>query len=164
MSIVDIILLICFVPALINGIRKGFISQVISIISLIAGVWVSYEFASVVGEWIGQYIEASGNVLKIIAFAVIMIGVFFLLGLLGKLLEGIISFVMLGWVNKLLGAAFALLKAGLIVGLVIMLFSSLNNNLHLVSEEVLAQSSLYTPLKDMAYTVFPYLKSMFFWN
>ena len=48
--------------------------------------------------------------------------------------------------------------------LVIMLFSSLNNNLHLVSEEVLAQSSLYTPLKDMAYTVFPYLKSMFFWN
>lgn len=164
MSIVDIILLICFVPALINGIRKGFISQVISIISLIAGVWVSYEFASVVGEWIGQYIEASENVLKIIAFAVIMIGVFFLLGLLGKLLEGIISFVMLGWINKLLGAAFALLKAGLIVGLVIMLFSSLNNNLHLVSEEVLAQSSLYTPLKDMAYTVFPYLKSMIFWN
>ena len=164
MSIVDIILLICFVPALINGIRKGFISQVISIISLIAGVWVSYEFASVVGEWIGQHIEASENVLKIIAFAVIMIGVFFLLGLLGKLLEGIISFVMLGWINKLLGAAFALLKAGLIVGLVIMLFSSLNNNLHLVSEEVLAQSSLYTPLKDMAYTVFPYLKSMIFWN
>lgn len=164
MSIVDIILLICFVPSLMNGIRKGFISQVISIVSLIAGIWVSYEFASMAGEWIGQYIEASENVLKIMAFALIMVGMFLVLGLLGRFLEGIISFVMLGWVNKLLGAAFALLKAGLIVGLLIMVFSSLNNNLHLVSEEVLAQSALYTPLKDMAYTVFPYLKSMIFWN
>lgn len=164
MSIIDIILLICFVPALINGIRKGFISQVISIVSLIAGVWVSYEFSSIVGAWLGQYIEASENVLKIIAFAVIMLGVFCILGLLGKFLESIISFVMLGWVNKLLGVAFALLKTGLIVGLIIMVFCSLNNNLHLVSDEALAESVFFTPLKNASYTVFPYLKTLIFWN
>ena len=164
MSIIDIILLICFVPALVSGIRKGFISQVISIISIIAGVWVSYEFSSVVGTWLGQYIEAAENVLKLIAFILIMTGVFAGLALLGKLLEGIISFVMLGWVNKLLGVVFALLKTGLIVGLLIMAFCSLNNNLHLVSEEVLAESILFTPLKNAAYTIFPYLKTLIFWN
>jgi membrane protein required for colicin V production len=164
MSIVDIILLICFVPALINGIRKGFISQVIAIVSLIAGVWVSYEFASLVGQWIGQYIEASENILSLIAFAIIMICVFVVLGIVGRFLEGIIKFVMLGWLNKLLGAAFALLKTGLIIGLVIMLFSSLNNNLHIVEEQVLAQSQIYIFLKSIAYTVFPYLKSLVFWS
>lgn len=164
MSIIDIILLICFVPALVSGIRKGFISQVISIVSIIAGVWVSYEFSSVVGTWLGQYIEAAENVLKLIAFILIMTGVFAGLALLGKLLEGIISFVMLGWVNKLLGVVFALLKTGLIVGLLIMAFCSLNNNLHLVSEEVLAESILFTPLKNAAYTIFPYLKTLIFWN
>lgn len=164
MSIVDIILLICFIPALVSGIRKGFISQVISIVSLIAGVWVSYEFSSAVGAWLGQYIEAAENVLKLTAFIIIMIAVFAGLALLGRLLEGIINFVMLGWVNKLLGLAFALLKTGLIVGLLIMVFCSLNNNLHLVSEEILADSVLFTPLKNAAYTIFPYLKSLIFWN
>ena len=164
MSIVDIILLICFVPALISGIRKGFISQVISIVSLIGGVWVSYEFSEPVGAWLSQYIETTENVLKLISFIIIMIAVFAGLALVGKLLEGIINFVMLGWVNKLLGVVFALLKTGLIVGLVIMLFCSLNNSLHLVSDEVLAESVLFTPLKNAAYTVFPYLKSLIFWN
>ncbi|MBR5862710.1 MAG: CvpA family protein [Bacteroidales bacterium] len=164
MSIVDIILLICFIPALISGIRKGFISQVISIVSIIAGVWVSFKFSTQVGEWLGQHIEAAENVLKLISFVIIMIAVFAGLALIGKLLEGLIKFVMLGWVNKLLGVVFALLKTGLIVGLLIMVFCSLNNNLHLVSDDILAESVLFTPLKNIAYTVFPYLKSLIFWN
>ena len=164
MSIVDIILLICFIPAIISGIRKGFISQVISIVSIIAGVWVSYEFSTQVGTWLGQHIEAADNVLKLISFAIIMIAVFAGLALIGKLLEGLINFVMLGWVNKLLGVVFALLKTGLIVGLLIMVFCSLNNSFHLVSEELLDDSVLFTPLKNTAYTVFPYLKSLIFWN
>lgn len=164
MSIIDIILLICFVPALINGVKKGFISQVISIVSLVAGVWVSFEFASIFAQWIGQYIQASENILNIVAFAVIMVGVFVVLGLVARFIEGIVKFVMLEWLNKLLGVVFSLLKAGLIIGLLIMVFSSLNNNLQLVDEQVLAESTLYTPLKNMAYTVFPYLKSLIFWN
>lgn len=164
MSIIDIILLICFVPAVINGIRKGFISQVISIVSIIAGVWVSYEFSTIVAEWIGQYIQASENVLHLVAFALIMVGVFLLLALLARLIEKLVNFVMLGWLNKLLGVVFALIKSGLIIGLVIMAFNSLNNNFHFVDDQLLADSILYTPLKDIAYTVFPYLKSMIFWN
>ena len=160
----DIILSICFVPALVSGIRKGFISQVVAIISIIAGVWISFEFSSAVGAWLGQYIEATENTLKLIAFIIIMIAVFVGLALAGRLLEGVINFVMLGWLNKLLGVAFALLKTGLITGLLIMLFSSLNNNLHIVSDQVLAESVLYTPLKEIAYTIFPYLKSLIFWN
>lgn len=164
MSIIDIILLICFVPAIINGVKKGFISQVISIVSIIAGVWVSFEFASIFAEWIGKYIQASENILNIVAFALIMVGVFVVLGLVARFIEGIVKFVMLEWLNKLLGVVFSLLKAGLIIGLLIMVFSSLNNNLQLVDEQVLAESTLYTPLKNMAYTVFPYLKSLIFWN
>ena len=93
-----------------------------------------------------------------------MIGVFIVLGLVGRFLEGILNLVMLGWLNKLLGVAFAFIKTALIVGLVIMFFTSLNNNLHIVSEEVLAQSVLYGYLKNLAYTVFPYLKSLIFWK
>ncbi len=164
MNILDIILLICFVPALIQGFRKGFIAQVIAIISIIAGVWMSARFASMASAWIGQYIEGSEQVLKLVAFVLIFIIVIAVLALVGKLIEGTVKLVMLGWLNKLLGVVFSLLKAGLIVGICIMAFCSLNNTFQLVSEETLKSSVLFPPLKDLAYSVFPYLKELLFWN
>lgn len=164
MNIVDIILLICFVPALVQGLRKGFISQVIAIISIIAGVWVSARFTASASTWLAQYIEGSEQVLKVISFALIFIAVIAVLAILGRLLEGTVKLIMLGWLNRLLGMVLSLVKAGLIVGLVIMAFCSLNNTFSLVSEEVLNESVLFPPLKNMAYTVFPYLKELFFWN
>ena len=164
MNIIDIILLICFIPAVIQGIRKGFISQVISIVSLILGIWMSARFASVVSSWLSQWITASGQVLEIVAFALILIVVFLVLGALGKLIEATIKLIMLGWLNKLLGVVFSVLKTGLIVGLIIMAFSSLNDTFSLVKPETLSQSVLYSPLKNIADDVFPYLRDMIFWN
>ncbi len=162
MNILDIILLICFVPALIQGFRKGFISQVIAIISLILGIWLSARFANLVGGWLGQYIQGSEQVLKIVAFALIIIAVIALLTLIGKLLEKTIKLVMLGWLNRLLGIVFSLMKAGLVVGLIIMAFSSLNDTFRLVSEQTLDSSLLYPPLKNLAFSVFPYLRDILF--
>ena len=164
MNILDIILLICFVPAVVQGFRKGFISQVIAIISIIAGVWLSVQFASPVTAWLAQYIQGSEQVLKVVSFALIFIAVAAGLASLGKLIEGTVKLIMLGWLNRLLGVIFSLIKAGLIVGLVIMAFCSLNNTFNFVSEETLSQSVLFPPLKNMAYTVFPYLKDLLFWN
>ena len=161
MNILDIILLICFVPALVQGIRKGFIAQAISIISIIAGVWASARFANIVSGWVGQYITASEQVLKVVSFALILVAVFLVLALIGQALEGVFKLVMLGWLNKLLGVVFALLKTGIIVGLVIMAFTSLNDTFHFVKESVLNDSVLYPPLKKIAYEIFPYLKDMF---
>ena len=160
MNILDIILLVCFVPAIFQGIRKGFIAQAVSIISIVLGIWASARFANIVSSWIAQYITASEQVLKVVAFALILLLVFLALAALGKMLEGMFKLVMLGWLNKLLGVIFALLKTGLIVGLVIIAFSSLNDNFRFVQESVLNESVLYPPLKKLAFEVFPYLKDM----
>lgn len=164
MNILDIIILICFVPALIQGLRKGFIAQVIAIVSILTGVYLSFRFSTEASMWLAQYIQGSEQVLKIVAFALILIAVAAALTALGKLIEGFFKIVMLGWLNKLLGVLFSLLKCALITGLLIMVFNSINNTFNLVAEEELAKSVLYPPLKDIAYTVFPYLKEMLFWN
>lgn len=160
MNILDIILLICFIPALIQGIRKGFIAQAISIISIVAGIWASARFADVVSAWVAQYITASEQVMKVVAFALILIIVFIILGLVGRLLEGLFNLVLLGWVNRLLGVVFALLKTALIIGLLIIVFTSINDNFHFVQESVLNESVLYPHLKKIAFEVFPYVKDM----
>ena len=160
MSILDIILLICFVPAIFQGLKKGFIAQAISIISIVAGIWASARFADITADWVAQYITASEQVLKLVAFALILVVVFLALAALGKVLEGMFKLVMLGWFNKLLGLVFSLLKTGLIVGLAIIAFNSLNETFNFVQESVLNESVLYPPLKKLAYEVFPYLKDL----
>ena len=161
MNILDIIILICLIPALIQGLRKGFISQAISIISIIAGVWASAKFANLVGAWLSEYLTASEQVLKVASFAIILIGVFLILGLIARILEKILKLVMLDWINKLIGAAFSLIKALLILGLIFMAVESLNTNLSLIDPKTFSDSVLYPIVDTTADTIFPYLKSIF---
>lgn len=160
MNILDIILLLCLVWAVVQGLRKGFISQVIATISIISGVWMSARFTNVVCTWLSQWISGSEQVLKVVAFTLILVAVFLVLAALGKALEGIIRLVMLGWLNKLLGVVFSLLKCLLILGLIVLAFNSLNSTIQLIKPEYLADSILYGPIRDLANSVFPYVKEM----
>jgi membrane protein required for colicin V production len=90
-----------------------------------------------------------------------MVIVFTVLALVGKMLEATIRLVMLGWVNRLLGVCFSLLKCILILGLVILAFNALNNTFGFVKPEQLADSTLYPIIKNLADSIFPYLKSFF---
>lgn len=162
MNILDFIILLCFIPAVISGLKKGFIAQVVAIIALVLGAWLSYRFSSAVSIWIGQWIEGSQQLLQIISFIIIFIVVVFALHMLGKAIEASIKIIMLGWLNKLLGVVFSMLKCMLIIGLLIMAFNAINETFSLVQESKLAESLLYNPIKNMTYSVFPYIKDMLF--
>ena len=162
MNILDIILLLCLVPAVIQGLRKGFISQAVAIISIVLGGWIAYNFASAVAGWLKQWIDSAGPVLEIIAFILIFAIVICVLMLVGKLLEATVKIILLGWLNKVLGLIFALFKYIMIIGLVIVFFYMLNSNLNIVSEKFLDNSILYTGIKRTAYSIFPYFKELLF--
>ena len=102
MNILDIVLLVCLIPALIQGLRKGFIAQVVAIISLVLGGWLAYKFSAVVTEWLAQWLDITGQALNIISFILIFAVVVTLLFLLGKILEASVKIILLGWLNKLM--------------------------------------------------------------
>ena len=160
MSTPDIIILICFLPAIISGIMKGFIEQAVALVSLILGAWLAFKFSTVVSGWLQPYFEVSETVLNVISFAVIMVAVVLVLFVLSKILTGVTKLVMLGWLDRLLGLVFALLKAGLLIGIAIILFDTLNVKFAFVEEKVLDESVLYAPIRDIAYVIFPYLKEL----
>ena len=162
MSTPDIIILLCFLPAVISGLMKGFIQQVVALVSLLLGAWMAFKFSNVVGEWLQPYFNVSETVMHVISFAVIMVAVVLVLFVLGKILTGVTKLVMLGWLDRLLGLVFALLLAGLLIGIGIVLFDTVNVKFDLVDEAVLEESVLYAPIRDIAYTVFPYLKELLF--
>ena len=160
MNIIDAIILICLIPAIFQGLKKGFISQAISIISLVVGIGASAHFADIVTAWISQYITASEQILKIVAFALILIVAFLALGLIGRLLESILKFAFLGWVNKLLGTIFSLLKAILILGLIALIINSFYTTFESPVPEMFKTSTLYPVISDIADSIFPYIKNL----
>ena len=160
MGILDILLLVCFIPALVRGIQKGFIEQVVSIASIFIAAWLAYRFAEPLSGWLTQFSGLEPKILGILSFAVIVILAVFLLNLAGKLLAKTLSLASLGFLNRLLGVVFALLKAALIIGLVIFVFDGLNAKWAIVNSEILQGSAIYTTLRDAAVAVFPYLKNL----
>ena len=163
MNTLDIILLVCLVPALVRGAMKGLISQALGLVSLVLGVWLAFHFSEMICTWLAQYLKGlSDAALHIIGFALVLIVVILLLALVSKLLQKLFKVASLGWVDHLLGAVFGLCTAVLVIGLLISLFEAVNVHHTLVQEETLAKSKLYAPLRDLAYTIFPYLKALLF--
>ena len=160
METLDIILLVCFVPAIITGISKGLIEQPVSLASLFVGVWAAFRFSTLIAQWLNTFLQVDQKIVNIAAFALTVILAVLLLTLLGKLITKTLKLAALGWANRLLGLVFALLKAALIIGLLIFIFDPINAKFNLVKPEILDGSVIYTTLHDLSMKVFPYLKEL----
>ena len=160
MGTLDIILLVCFIPAVVTGVAKGFVEQVVALASVILGAWLAIRFSTALAEWLGPTFNIDGKLLHIICFAIIVILTIILLHLAGRLLAGVLKLAMLGWLNRLLGFVFAIFKAALVLGLLITVFEGFNAQWGMVKPETLADSPVYMALKGFAAKVFPYLKSL----
>ena len=162
MATLDIILLICFIPGIIRGISKGFLEQALSLAGIVLGVWAAFKFSALVCSWLKPYLSLSDTTLNVVAFALILIAVSIVVLLVAKLLSKVLEMSMLGWLDKILGLVFALVVNGLMLGVFIILFDTLNLKFGFVKPEVLDASIVYTTLRDLCYLVFPYLKAFFF--
>lgn len=158
MTALDIILLICFLPAIYTGLKHGLIHQLVGIAIVVLSIWLGTHFSAIVAGKLADFLHLSELGLKIAAFAVIFIATFVVLKVLGALLEKAVKLVMLGWVNRILGIALAVVKYGLVICLVIMMFDSINSLTGLVKSETLEPCVVYNFLKDLAYNIFQWKK------
>lgn len=162
MSVIDIIILVPFAFALYKGLKNGFVGQVAGISGIILGIVLGTRFSSFVSTYVSQWIQAGEQVIKIISFALIIIGVVVCAAILSKLIEKLFSLVMLGWLNKLLGVILAFAGTALIAGAIICLISYINEAWFVIlTPEKIDESILYHPLEDLARMVFPYFQNFF---
>ena len=169
MNVLDIVLIILFIPAIIRGISKGFIEQFIALASLFLSAWLAYLFADKVGTWLSAYIDGvSKEVLYIFAFIIIIIppSLFELLFsaplfLLAKVLSKVVSAISLGWLNSILGLALAVFNTALIIGLILSAFSSFNASTFHLGTEWMDSSVIYRWISDLTQTIFPYIENLF---
>ena len=112
MNWLDIVIIVALAISTFFGLRTGIIKAVLSLAGLIVGVILAGHLYVPLSEQLAFIPQA--NVAKIVAFAIILIGVMVIAGVLVSLLKWAASVVMLGWVNHLSGAVFGLVLGAIL--------------------------------------------------
>ena len=113
MNLFDIVIIIILGFCLIRGGFRGLIKELSAIVGVLAGYYGAYtyypEVAALLSRWISE--QGVGNIL---AFMIIFCVVFFVVSILGIIIRYLLNAVFSGWVDRLGGVVFGLLKGGLI--------------------------------------------------
>jgi len=160
MNTLDIVLLLLFIPGIIRGISKGFLEQAVALVGIIFSVWAAFQFLAPVCSLLQQYITVPEKLLQVIAFLLILVVVSLVVLLLAKVLTKVIEMALLGWLNKALGVVSSVLITAVVLGVLIILFDTVNVQFELVKSDILETSVIYGTLKDFGYFIFPFLKQL----
>ena len=161
MGFIDIIFAALLVFALIRGLRNGLFVELASLVSFFIGIYIAVKFSYIVGNLLGDSISSSTKTAKVAAFVITLIVVVVAIHLLAKVFSKIASFVFLGWLDKLGGAVFAVLKTVLLLGIVLGLFQKVNINDAIISKETQNKSLLFNPILKTSEVMLPVLTDWF---
>lgn len=156
--IIDICLLIPLAWGLVRGLYRGLTLSIGSLIGLILGIYMANSYSPDLSAVFLKQFTLSRNVSYAIAYFVIFSGVTIIMFLISKLLDKFFKFVMLSWLNKLLGAIFGVFKYALVLSVCINLLEVANNYVSFIPEQKKSESILYTPIEKLVPTILPYVK------
>jgi len=155
MNIIDIVLGALLLFGLIRGAMKGLFVEIASLLALVLGVYGAIHFSGFAAEILESKLNWSEKTINIVAFAITFVIIVLAISLAGKALTKLADFATLGILNKLLGGIFGVLKIGLILSVLLIVFNKLNKTLSFMGQDDLEESVLYEPVKSLAPMIFP---------
>ncbi len=155
MGFLDIILGSLLVFGMYKGTKNGLFVELASLVSLLLGIYFALKFSSLIKEILSRFVHWNPNSIQVFAFFLTFILVVIGINLLGKFLTGIADFAYLGWINKLGGGFFRVLKTILIISIVLTVFEKINYHNVFAKKETLDNSLFYNPIQKIAGFVFP---------
>lgn len=157
MSIIDIVLGALLLFGLVRGVMKGLFVEIASLVALVLGIYGAIHFSHFAAGFLKSKVDWNEKTINIIAFAITFVIIVLAISLAGKALTKLADFAALGIINKLAGGVFGVLKIGLILSVVLLVFNKLNNTLPFMEQDDLEESILYNPVKSLAPLIFPNL-------
>ena len=120
MNILDIIIIAAGIFFLVRGVFRGFVREIGSLAGVLLGFWLANVYQLQMAGFLKGFIS-SEKFLPLIAFALIFLIILVLCNLAGWFLKKLFQKIFLGWVDRTLGAALALVKAIVISYFIIVL-------------------------------------------
>ena len=160
MATIDIVILALIGLGVIQGLMKGFVKELASILGLIAGLLVARALFATAAERLAPMLGTSITVAQILAFVLIWVAVPIGFAFVASLLTKALDAMHLGWMNRLLGSGMGALKSMILMGLAIHVLEYIDPKDEVISETKKEDSVLYYPISNVSGIFFPVLKNV----
>ena len=122
MNLLDVIIIACMVFLIVRGIFRGFIREIGSLAGVVLGIWLASLYQPQMTDFLKPFLP-SGKFLPLISFALIFLVILVLCNVVSWLLKKLVKNIFLGWADRTLGAALAVLKGVIITYFAIVLLT-----------------------------------------
>ncbi|MBE0640020.1 MAG: CvpA family protein [Bacteroidales bacterium] len=150
MNYLDIIIGVILIVYAIAGFSKGFIKSFTSLAGLILGIYLGIKLSDYLAIILASHFDMAREYLFIMAFIIIFIVVVIILAIIGKVLDNIITQVELGFLNKITGLLFGIIKGVLILSLIIATYNYIDPKAKYLNKETRENSMLYERIGSIA--------------
>lgn len=153
MNVLDVIIGIVLILFAITGLRKGLIVEAFYLASFLFGAYGAMHFSDAVADWMSDFINVSEDYLTIISFIVTFIIVLVLVRFLGRIISRLLEAISLGFLDKIGGFIFGVLKGTLLVSVLVMVMNVFGAS-DLINDDLRKSSKLYTLTDSIANTIY----------
>lgn len=157
MNYLDIVILCLIALYVFNGLRKGFIISLASLIALVLGFYAAIHFAWFLDDLLVQYLDPSRTWLPVISFIVMFLIVVTVVMIIGKALEKVVDLVGMTILNHLAGGILGIIKGFLVVSVLLYIVSTIDPGSRFLKKETKEKSLFYSAINP----VFPRLLKVF---
>ena len=151
MNYIDIIIVIPLLYFFIKGFSNGLIKEISDLFGLVIGAYVAVNFSSYLHPKITEFFPQNIDLVPIISFTTLFFVALLVIKLLGYMLETVTKALALGFISKILGAIFGLLKV--VVFFSFLLFFLTEYNILTIDEQ--QDSVLIPPIKKTTEIIMP---------
>lgn len=157
MNYLDIILIIPLAYGLVQGLRKGLIKEIAGLLAIVLGIYLARYFSLPTSQALIEMTGWSVNICTPLAYAIVFIAVSLSISALSYMLSKIIGAIMLGWLNRLFGALFGVVKMILLLSVILNFVAIVNQYMPIKEKPIVQQSLLYSPIENVMNSVLPLL-------
>jgi membrane protein required for colicin V production len=125
MTVFDISFLAIVAALTLRGLWRGFMLEWASVAGLIAGYLVAMTYADVLAQWLVSETNLHPSTAKYTGFLIALLLTYVLVAALAKILTKLLKLILLGWINRLLGAISGAAKGLLLSGILLLAGQSL---------------------------------------
>ena len=112
----DIIIIVILGYSLVRGIFRGLVKEVSSIIGVLGGFYAAFTYYTMLAKILSGLIKEPAY-LNILSFLIIFCSVLIIVGILGVIIKYLLNIAFLGWVDRIGGVGFGLVKGVLITSI-----------------------------------------------
>ncbi len=153
MNILDIIIGIMLLLFAFAGLRKGLIIEAFYLASIIIGIYGAMYFSDAMLEWLSEHINVAPEYLALIAFILTFIVFMILIRMLGRIISRLVETIHLGFIDKIGGFVFGIVKGALLLSIFIMVLNIFSDG-EFINRDTRKDSVLYPHIENVANTLY----------